>query len=334
MTDILLAKPQLPPDWIDCSVGEAHVVREALYSIFDIDNYRMGSVPQMDYPFPNGYAPLVRLLENKYQAPVVITNGAKQALGASFFSLKHMGRSKIGMRTPYWALIPPLATIHGIECLDEYYYDWDSFLCVSPNNPCGSLFDFSSLEEECRNKNVPLIHDAAYHTHTYLPFDYKLKTLGDVQIYSASKMFGLSGLRLGWAVCPNQDFYKLIQAYMEIMTVGVSVLPQVFLYDLMTHMEQHPQMTEQFERASFTALDRSKQLIREVNCNVLQVPDDIKETSGMFGFFKVGDKADFTKAKINMIDGALFGKPGYIRMNLAFNETTMSEIVRKLNSVV
>jgi aspartate/methionine/tyrosine aminotransferase len=273
-------------------------------------------------------------LEDKYQAPVVITNGAKQGLGASFYALKQIGRSKVGMRTPYWALIPPLANIHGIECLDEYYYDWDSFLCVSPNNPCGSLFDFASLEEECRNKDIPLIHDAAYHTHTYLPFDYELRRLGDVQIYSASKMFGCSGLRLGWAVCPNQDYYKLIQAYMETMTVGVSVLPQVFLYDLMSHMERHPQMTHQFEKVSSAALTRSKQLIKQVNCNVLQVPDNIEETAGMFLWAKVGPKADFQKSKINVIDGKNFGQPGFIRMNLAFDETTMQDIVNRLNSVV
>jgi bifunctional pyridoxal-dependent enzyme with beta-cystathionase and maltose regulon repressor activities len=54
----------------------------------------------------------------------------------------------------------------------------------------------------------------------------------------------------------------------------------------------------------------------------------------MFGFFKVGDKADFTKAKINMIDGALFGAPGFIRMNLAFSEKQMQNIVNRLNSVI
>ena len=33
MSDILLAKPVLPEGWIDLSVGESHVVREA-FSVF------------------------------------------------------------------------------------------------------------------------------------------------------------------------------------------------------------------------------------------------------------------------------------------------------------
>jgi bifunctional pyridoxal-dependent enzyme with beta-cystathionase and maltose regulon repressor activities len=53
----------------------------------------------------------------------------------------------------------------------------------------------------------------------------------------------------------------------------------------------------------------------------------------MFGWFKVGPKADFTKSKINFIDGALFGVPGMVRMNLAFSSDKMEEIVKRLNSV-
>jgi aspartate/methionine/tyrosine aminotransferase len=338
MTDFLLAKPILPPGFIDCSVGEAHVVREALYSIFDIDNYRMSSVPQMEYPFPTGYAPLVRLLEDKYQAPVVVCNGAKQALGASFYALHQLGYKTIGMRSPYWALIPPLMKMHGMEWAPNVD-TCDSYLYVAPNNPDGwmmkPVYWNSMMETGVPYKTgIPIIHDGAYYTYTYLSPDYKLDLFGDVQIYSASKAFGLSGLRIGWAVCPNQDYYKLIQAYMETMTVGVSVLPQVFLYDLMSHMEQHPQMTRQFEKVSSAALTRSKQLIKQVNCNVLQVPDNIEETAGMFLWAKVGPKADFQKSKINVIDGKNFGQPGFIRMNLAFDETTMQDIVNRLNSVV
>ena len=84
MSEILLAKPNLPPDFIDVSVGEAHVVREALYSIFDLEKYHMQSVPRMEYPYPAGYEPLVKLLEDKYQAPVVICKWGKTSPWSHF----------------------------------------------------------------------------------------------------------------------------------------------------------------------------------------------------------------------------------------------------------
>ena len=91
MTNILLAKPTLPAGWIDCSVGEPHVVRENLVKIFGLSVYELPNVPHMhEYPTPVGYEPLISLLEEKHKAPVIITNGAKQALGACFHALNQM----------------------------------------------------------------------------------------------------------------------------------------------------------------------------------------------------------------------------------------------------
>src|SRR6202000_3518997 len=118
MSDILLAKPKLSADWIDWSVGEPHCVRESLFDVIDPSILTHPSLRERElaeYPSPNGYEPLVKFLEDKHQAPVIITNGAKQALGASFYALQKTGKTTLGMRSPYWALIPPLAKAHGLE---------------------------------------------------------------------------------------------------------------------------------------------------------------------------------------------------------------------------
>lgn len=337
MSDILLAKPKLPPDWMDCSVGEPHVVRDILISIFGLEGY---TLPQpehcWEYPAPTGYQPLVKLLEDKHQAPVIITNGAKQALGASFHALKCMGKKKLGMRTPYWALIPPLVKMHGLEPLTSYV-GADANLLLLPNNPDG----FSSSPEviqgfadNCKEHDVPLIHDAAYYTHTYLPADHPLDSVGDIQIYSISKMLGLSGLRIGYVVCKNVEFYKHIQEYMEAMTVGVSVVSQIFLYDLLSNMNRCTESTKEFEELSFQALQNSKNIIKGINPDVLEVPADMEKIPGMFGWLKIGNKANFSASKINLIAGDLFGVPGMIRMNLGFSTDKMEEIVRRLNNIL
>ncbi len=338
MSDILLAKPILPPDWIDVSVGEPHVVREHLLDVFDLSVYELPKVSHMyEYPAPNGYKPLVQLLEEKHKAPVIITNGAKQGLGACFYALKQMGKSRVGMRTPFWALIPPLAEMHGMKCIEETNPIWDSFLALSPNNPDGYVFDTEYLRDACnlsleKERHIPLIHDAAYYTPIYMPDGHALPAFGDVQIFSISKMLGLSGLRLGYVVCHNKEFYKLILQYMEAMTVGVSIASQMFLNDLLGRMNAYPTLTESFEGRSKMALIEAKKIISQVDPEVLEIPADLVGSNGMFGWFKVGPKANFQKSKINFIDGALFGGPGMVRMNLAFNRDQMQEIANRLNS--
>jgi aspartate/methionine/tyrosine aminotransferase len=337
MTDILLAKPKLPPDFIDLSVGEPYVVRDILLKHFSLNSFLQDHPRHVwEYPFPTGYQPLVSLLEEKYGHPVIITNGAKQALGACFYALKKMGKQNLGMMEPYWALIPPLVLLHGLTpAVGKHPYNVDAFLALAPNNPDGQFPDLECLEATCKSKNIPLIHDAAYYTHVYLPPSVELKVYGDAQIYSISKMFGLSGLRLGYVVCPNHNFYQYIQEYMETMTVGVSITSQIFLYDLLAQMKENPDALLQFEDTSAAALAFAKQEMLKVNKEVLHLPQYSADRLGMFGWYATGSKFDAIKAKLNFIDGTLFGgNCNMVRMNLAWGSEQIQEIVRRLNSLV
>jgi aspartate/methionine/tyrosine aminotransferase len=333
MSDLLLAKPKLPEGFIDVSVGEPYLIRDELLSTFniqhDLKEFHL-SDDDMGYPNPTGYQPLVEFLEVKHGAPVIVTNGAKQALGAVFYALSRLGKKTIGMRNPYWALIPPLAEMHGLESV----YDrlGDAYLHLAPNNPDGFIGNIPQLEATCKEYNVPLIHDGAYYTHLYIERNIHLGPVGDVQIFSISKMLGLSGLRLGYAVCYNAEFYKLMQAYVEAMTVGVSIYSQMFLHHVLSEkMAKRPELVKEFEDNCRNQLRKNKDLCLNIDPEVLQVPKDVMDIAGMFGWFKVGPKADFHKAKLNFIDGKLFGMPGYVRMNLAFAEDKMKEIVKRLN---
>jgi aspartate/methionine/tyrosine aminotransferase len=341
MSNILLAKPELPNDWRDVSVGEPHVVRDTLLKIFDLSVWELPQdVEHMfEYPSPIGYKPLVKLLEDKHQAPVIITNGAKQGLAAIFYALHKMKYERVGMRLPYWALIPPLSIMHGVESVvqDPYIKSDDPHLLLAPNNPdgfCHTSQELKELSDIYKDIGVPLIHDAAYYTKTYLPDGHVPVQVGDVQIYSLSKSLGLSGLRVGYVVCPNVEYYKLIQQYMEAMTVGVSIISQMLAEHMLHRMHGYPTLAESFESMSQAALTESKKIIKTVSSEVLEVPTNMETIPGMFGWFKVGPKADFAKSKVNFIDGALFGVPGMVRMNLAFNKETMEDIVKRLNGVL
>lgn len=338
MSNLLLAIPKLDPSWIDLSVGEAHIVRHALFNTLDL--YRSQSALSVDlysnnkceYQSPTGYPLLVKFLEDKHQAPVVITNGAKQALGAVSYALNKMGKKRVALTRPYWALLPPIMKAHGLEAVDHTY---DAFLAVLPGNPSGNMFESEQiklLDEWHKNNNVPLIHDAVYYNPIYLPTYKNFYAFGDVQIYSMSKYLGLSGLRVGYCVCPNEQFYHLIQEYMEMMTVGVSTVSQSVVLELLTDLEQKDTYDTFIQRCQ-EGLIENKTIIKSIRKDILDVPEDMVDRNGMFFWGKVNNLDAFEKAKVNVADGHHFGQDGYVRMNLAVEKEVLIEVVERLNNV-
>lgn len=283
------------------------------------------------YLSPAGNKELVSYLEEKYQASVVITGGAKQALGAAFYALKQMGINWFGMNSPHWALIPPLAKLHDIEPIFvDPYNSSRSCLLLAPNNPDGSMEDLDNIESYCKSEGIVLIHDGAYYTHSYINRSVPLKQIGDVQIFSMSKMLGLSSLRVGYAVCRNQEMYKHILDYMEQMTVGVSNVSQLFLLNVLESLESKQ---VEFEDKCFNDLKENKRLVKTINPNILEVPDNIEDVAGMFLWAKCKDPDAFKKAKLHIISGEPFGDKDYVRINLGFRNEDMKDIVQRINSI-
>lgn len=328
MTDILLSKPKLPPDYIDLSVGEATLIKQALFKV--VKPFSSCNAEIYNYPNPNGYEPLVKLLEEKHQAPVIITNGAKQALAASFWLLSKLGYTVLGMKNPYWALIPPLAEEYGLECnvSDSYI---EPFLLLAPNNPNGDCESYSSLKLLEHDSKLPFIHDAVYFTHSYLPEDYELGPLGDLQIFSISKMFGLSGLRVGYIVCHNQQYYKDLCAYVEMMTVGVSNISQDVSYNLLQFFKENPEKQLEFEGSCREALLKARQIFSKVDGSKIELPDNFLNVPGMFAWVRLKDKEALTRAKVNAINGSLFGDAEFVRINLAVEHSVLEECISRIN---
>lgn len=338
-SDILLATKKLPSGTIDAAIGEAHLIKNNFLNIFqvgsDLQNLNVRQ-SDMTYSYPAGYRPLVDYLENKHQAPVIITNGAKQALSSVFYCLKKNNKTSISSYSPFWCLLKPLAEIHNLSW-EEYNnsFDVQSFLCVHPNNPDGHLFpDIKSFANQFKDKNIPFIFDGVYYSHVYLPKTISLESFGDVQIFSFSKYLGLSGIRAGYIVCHNPDFYKHILDYIEATTVGVSIYPQVFLNKILNHrMRSYPTLVDKFENDCYSDLQNNKKICKQINPEILSIPDNLEDIPGMFLWCKCNDFSAFEKAKVQVIEGTPFGKPGFIRMNLAFPKDQMLEIINRLNNL-
>ena len=329
---------------IDLRIGEARILRDITTKLFYLDWLTI-MMEASDWEYQSyGYRPLVKYLEDRYNAPIVITNGANQALHAAMYALKQMGYPNIGFRVPYWSRIPEIAQTVGIPHLsfegeilpEENSQNISSYLMTMPNNPDGylpSLERVRLVSEVLKEQNIPLIHDAVYYNRTCLPIDYPIENIGDVQIYSASKTYGLSSMRIGYMVVHNIDFYNLLLDYMELSTVGVSVPSQKLFLQLLQREDAMPMLKQNFEQQSREELKKAKQLFKTIDPEVLELSENFETISGMFAWVKPKQPDVFEKTNIAVLNGDVFGMPGYARINMAAGNDIIAETVKRLNGI-
>lgn len=330
---------------IDLRLGEARNIRHITCELFDLECANLNFDPT-DWDYHHlGYRPLVEMLEDQYNAPVVITNGALQGLHAAIYALKCWGCKNTACRIPYWSRLAEIVKHGGLEFKpfigqilpDDEGLRFDSLLSVIPNNPDGYLPSWERVRATShvlKNSGVPFIHDAAYYTRTYLPIDAPIEAVGDLQIFSASKTYGLSGLRVGYIVVHNIEFYQPLLDFVESQTVGTSVLAQKMLLHILKKEYKLPIIREIFEKRSREAIKRAKKILNEVNPELVSFPEGFDKSScGVFGWVKPMVNNLFNKIGVDVLDGELFGAPGFARINLGAGDALLIEAVKRINNV-
>lgn len=328
--DTRLQKVLLGPDWIDLSFGEPKIVMNALYRQLNRfgDPFKMpvmNDLLKWEYQPAAGKPDLVKILEEKYDAKVVVCNGAKQALACGLYSFAKAGIRSVHFETPFYPANPSLVESVGLVRGD--IDKADSFLATSPNNPDGkntSAVDILKLQYQ-----KPTIHDAAYYTEVYLPHGEIPLPLGHIQIFSMSKMYGLSGLRIGYAVCHSEKYYQEMVNYMELSTAGVSTASQDIARNIESFFIENPAYQAAFIQEARAAIALSREELKGLDPEVLELIPC--QSNSMFGWFKKGLKLDSKAAKVHILDGALFGAPGMMRMNVAHPPELIREAVARLN---
>jgi aspartate/methionine/tyrosine aminotransferase len=329
--DAKLQKVTLGPDWIDLSFGEPKVVTEALMRQLNRfgDPFKMPvlfDLLKWEYQPAAGSPDLVAILEEKYGARVVVTNGAKQALDGAFTAFKNHGYTRMCWSSPFYPANPGLAQSAGLTWASRS--DADGLLLTSPNNPDGAnISNASLLAYAC---DTPVIHDAAYYTEIYMPDGELPIPLGKIQIYSASKMYGLSGLRIGYAVIHDETFYQDVVNFIEERTAGVSTASQDIIRSIELMFKQHPSYYKAFMKEARAAIALSRKELNRLDPRVLELMPC--NSNSMFGWFKAGPALDAEAAKVYILSGELFGAPGMMRMNIAHKPEVIRQAVDRLNA--
>ena len=105
------------------------------------------------------------------------------------------------------------------------------------------------------------------------------------------------------------------------------------MYSLLSNINECPNTFKKFEDNCYSDLYDAKRLLKMIKSDIISVPSNMEDMPGMFAFVKLNNKDAFTKAKIKVIDGKLFGAPGYIRINLGVDYKILKECVERLNNV-
>ncbi len=186
-------------------------------------------------------------------ANVVASNGAKHALFNVLMAIVNPGDNVV-VPVPYWVSYPDMVKlVRGtstfvqpepgslvsnvssvIQAVDQ---DTAAILLNSPNNPSGMIASAAFLEELvqfCESRGVYLIMDDIYRDLVFddgeAPSAYRytseaLDSSHVIVVNGVSKLYGMTGLRLGWSVAPA-EVTTAINKIQGQMTSNASVISQ------------------------------------------------------------------------------------------------------------
>ena len=205
---------------------------------------------------------------------------------------------------------------------------------TGPNNPDGSL-----VKEKCD------IWDAAY-AHEVYGWDRTVPDAG-ISIWSAAKLYGLSGLRIGWLATWDEEVARKAAHYVEITTSGVSLYSQWHLADVIAaELQNNDEVKESYAEARAHLLQNSF-IIRgalEPHCDVLDgVLKPMGPRLGMFGWVKAKKPVLFgaalEKSKVKFVTGEACGmyEHGWYRISaghrLEYTKNAMDKLLGALDSL-
>lgn len=350
MSSLFFKRDKLPDGWLDLGIGEAKIVRDSLVKNVRTINAECEFFQdeELVYQPPAGNVRLLHELDaacknlDNYRGNIVATNGAKQGVLAALMTAKNRGCNRVGTLRPVW---PPLVQSINALGMEHVYCDpldtdkFDCYLLVSPNNPDGRCFtndELLTIDAKLCQANKFLIHDAVYYCEPYvnaaiLGGDFGV--FGDVQLYGAAKMFGLSGARVGWAICRDNVTSLGMQEAVEISTAGVSGISQSVLANVLKQLRDDKEKRLRFLNDASKHLDKSRKAAKRINEKFAYVDEKQLPNFGAFAWLRKGPIYNAEAVKTIVVDGSSYGKPDFFRINLLSGKEAIDEFVARTKAL-
>lgn len=310
------------------AVGEAFFLADSLYWA----NSRQAGYGPFYYPVANGEKELIEELQQLHPGKhIIITNGGKQAIAAALYAFRSVYSYSSAYHTaPYWPSYPTLikAAKLMIEEREGCAGTPSLKLATLINNPNGAVAD-----DDCDLLDCAYAHPV-YGWQDEWPAH-------KVSVWSAAKLFGVAGLRLGWLVTSDERIAEKATFFAEITTSGVSVLSQRYVTQLLKYQREHSNIAGACYETARDILLKNGDIFNQALgsfCSVIQgAPLDGR---GMFAWFQIDPeyRRKFAGAiknlNIKLVSGNACGvkEEGWYRMSMGHRTAFTQEALEKLHS--
>ena len=306
---------------------------------------------------------VIRYTEENYGrviAPenVIVSGGAKQSIYNLLLSIVDP-QDEVILLAPYWVSYPEMVKLtHGVpvvvtpedgtfqprmEEIERAVSSYTKAIIVnSPNNPSGVVYSDEFIAEivaYCEKHKIYLIMDDIYHK---LVFDGRAPTPGykftskDVEtsyvvvINGVSKLYGMTGFRIGWTVGPSK-IIEAMDAIQSSTSSGPSVVTQAGAEGALTGVQSvvdHLRLTIQNNR------DVLMRELRSFNGVHITRPEGTFYALPDFRAYNQNsvELANFLlkKALVVTVPGSTFGMEGYLRLSFAGTVKDVTEGIKRM----
>jgi aspartate/methionine/tyrosine aminotransferase len=275
---------------------------------------KMGGPLDVRYPPYGGSERLIEQIRKSLRHAkkhIVVTTGAKQGLLAAFYAYArrtYQPKDHVLLQAPYWPSYPTLVSLSGGYSMGDPAnvrpvpngWSGDLRVVTSPNNPDGA-----ETMVDCD------IWDAAY---AHWVYGSKVTPNATVSVWSAAKMLGLSGIRVGALTTDDADLAEYAREYVEKTTSGVANDSQAQLANILDAMSTSPDMTASaYVKARKTLMTNGHIFICHLQRFVSEFHGVPATGRGMFAWFKAPHDQMYLalqKSNVKIIPGVACGARG------------------------
>lgn len=295
---------------------------------------------------------------------VVVTNGAKQAVFQSFFSLIDPG-DEVLLPAPYWVTYPSgIGVADGvpvpvestpengfkvtIDALEAARTDrTKALIFVSPSNPTGAVYTAEEarvIGEWARDNEIWVIADEIYQRLVYpegvapsiVAATPRLENW--IIINGVAKSYAMTGWRLGWMIGPKD----VIDAAARLQSHATSNVSNISQHGALAALTGDQRPVDEMQRA----FDHRRLLMHSL---VSAIPGfECEEPAGAFYVFPdvrgvLNDRYPTSaalaegileEAGVAVVPGESFGAPGFLRFSYALGEEDIRRGVARISDMI
>lgn len=294
---------------------------------------------------------------------IIVSTGAKQSLANVFMAILNPGDEVI-IPVPYWVSYPELVKLSdGVPVFietkkeNDFKVTYDELKSVlsdktkaivlnSPNNPTGTVYskkDLETIAKFAEENDIIIISDEIYEKLIYGKEEHiSIASLNEdafkrtIVINGFSKAYAMTGWRIGYAACYNEELVKVMNNIQSHITSNTNSIAQFAALEALTG-----------EQGTIEEMVKEFSSRRDLMIDIISDIDELTfiEPKGAFyvmiDISKVLEKGNIQgsmefanlllkEENVVVIPGIAFGEDNFIRLSYA---TSKEEIIKGLNRI-